>query len=366
MSTRKISIVVCVLLAVLLGIFGTYTIMQKQQQAQQLETLGQFNRAQEIHHEGKTTESIAAHQAILAQLDIPQMMKVKSSLAIAADYFARRQPGDLEASVHIYQQMVPDETLTAFQRAATLNEMLDLYQGTHDEHIARDVIFKGAPLQQFLELANGDLDVALNHSYEYSYKLYPTPIAAFRIAEWYGKALDTKPRTSPDYDHNLSQLKEWVAKGEETMTDISKFGYEASRIGYMFQLNAMTRVTLARNTDKNFAPAEVRYKTGLAELMIGHGAHEYTMELFLRFHYAAFLSREFPETRLEDIKKILAPTYDPKSPHFGKRTYFDEFLANEVSAIHDEHLHKKDLARLSRLDPDFKIYLAGKGIHYGK
>lgn len=327
-----------------------------------------YKVAFDLHHDGRLNEAIEAFTKLSEEA--PTIGgEIKAKLKLAFDLFQRNQGDDRVRSAGIYKELALDNSINGYIRARTISDFMDLYNGSHDNVFARDVIFKGEPFEQYLEEAKAlnyrnDVDYAMRRAYEFAESLYPLSLAEFRIAAWYFGALDSGRATEEQKPELIAKLEEWTVRGEKNLSSTLKLNYEPSKVAFMHMSNALNRRALARNGIGNYLPAEQAFERALAVVSKENDVHSYILGNFIRYHYAAYLADRYGEARTGEIAAMLGPVYATPPQWEDFPSIFDEFLRNEVGSEHDTHGHKKDLVVLSKLVPEFKSYLDSRGISY--
>lgn len=325
------------------------------------EFVADYKTALQQHDAGNLDESISDFNELIKKA--PTVSKAtQSKLKLAFDMFSRNQGDDRENAIAIYKEIILDTSVSPFQRALTINDLLDLYQGTQDQKFAREVIFKGEPFGSFYQ--NGNLELAVRKAYEMADGFYPLSLTHFRIADIYASSLGNKKVSEESKDRYLTELRKWTEKGDTYLPQSLLLSYEKSKLAYIYQLQGMNREAIAIYTDKNYSKAESAFKNGLEVIAPEDELHSYGIGLFLRFHYAAMLARMDKETRKEDIKNLILPIINRPNKFQDKYFFFDDFLKNETAASHDSHGHKQDLIELTIIVPELKNFLASRGIKY--
>lgn len=345
-----------------------YFARYRPQQAQRAYSKA-VSTANEFHHEGKVDEGIAAYEEAL-KLAPTQGSATYIKLKIAYDVFVRNQGNDRRKAVEMYKEIILNEKEYAFQRASSISDLMDLYNATHDEEFARDVIFSGEPFEKFVAEAQrlgyrNDLEYAVRRAYEVADDLYPLSLSELRIAAWYLGALDSGRANAQQHAEFLAQLKKWTEKAEANLPAYLRLGFEKSKIGYLHQLDGLDRRALAKYGDKNYAPAEAAFKDALDVLATSpKGVHEFGVAMFVRFHYAGMLSEIYGTQRRGDIEELIRGIVNIPGEIKDYPFPFYEFLKNEVGSEHDVHGHKQDILRLRTLVPEFKTFTDRLGIRY--
>lgn len=329
----------------------------------------EYKTASELHHDGKIDEAIQAFSK-LAEEAPTKGGEVQAKLKLAFDTFVRNRGNDRVSAVGIYKEIIVDESAPAYQRAIAVSDLMDLYNGTHDNNFARNVVFKGEPFEQYIKEARelnykSDIDFAVRRSYEFAEILYPLSLAEFRIAGWYFGALDSGLATTEQKKELLSKLEEWTLKGEENLPQTLLLNYEVTKIGYIYETQALARRALARNGKGDYSLAEMAFEKALEAITVnGEDYHVAGMGAYIRFHYAAMLADVYGKTKIKEIAALLNPIFNISTQWANLPSGFYEFLKNEASSEHDTHGHKKDLIILSQMVPEFKSFLDSKGIRY--
>lgn len=322
-----------------------------------------YRQAHTSHDAGDFGKSIPGFEAAL-RLAPTVSAATQTKLKIAFDIFFRNKGNDRIQAVDMYKQIIDDQQVSRFQRAIAISDLLDLYNGTHDESFARNVIFAG-PFASYIQ--NGDVELAARKLYEYADELYPLALVELRIANWYSSQLNnTNNLSNSEKEDYLLEVIKWTEKGGRVLpVNLASIPYEKSKIGYIYQMLGLARRTIAKNGNKDYSASEEAFKKGLEVLATEDTVHTYDLSLYLKFHYAAMLAETFRDERKNDISKfvkdIIAP---PPAKYAGYPFGFYEFLKNETGSEHDEHGHKKDIIRLKSMVPEFAEYLQKKGLNF--
>ena len=365
MNSKKFVIyILFAALAVSLIGLGIFWYVNKEQEMRAAERMKEYNKADELHHEGKFDESILAFSNLLNE-PTTISLETKTKFKLAFDLFSRNQGDDRQKAATILKEIIKNEEVSRFQRAWAINDFLDWYQGTQNKTIARELIFDGEPLEKFYVESSGDIELSLRKTYEFSVSLFPTPLATFRVARWYGNKLTEEGGTLSKEirDEYINQLKTWSGRGGMTVQQMGIYQYENNKIGYIYQMKAMTDADVARFSSGDYSAAEESFKMGLAALSPEDDLHSYGLGLFLRFHYASVLARVYGKERIGDINEILQTIVNRPAQFSKSYFFFDDFLKNELGSEHDEHGHKKDMVLLAKLVPKFNSFLLSKGIN---
>lgn len=363
---------VAILLVLLVGAGYWYFTSYRPRQAEvafqrYLEVL---RAADVLHHEGRLDEAIAAFEETL-RVAPTQGSQTYVKLKIAYDTYVRNQSDDRIRAVQMYKDIIMDERMYPFQRASALSDLLDLYYATDDEDFLRTAILRGEPFEKFIDEAqalnySADLAYALRRAHEMGEELYPLTLAEFRIAGWYLGALGSGRATAAQVPELLGEARRWTELGEANMPVYQTLGFEKSKIGYAYQLNAHARRGLARYGDgsRNYALAEEAFQSALRALAPESEVHAVGIGMFVRFHYAAMLAEVYGESRRADIERLMREVAVVPAEFRAYSFPFYEFLENETSHEHDAHGHRQDLVRLSQMVPQFRTFLEARGIRY--
>lgn len=370
-SNRKLYLgAIAILLVFLVGGGYWYLTRYRPQQAQR-EFIVAYQKAHALHDQGKINESIPAFEEAL-KIAPMKNEAIQTKLKIANDIFSRNQGDDRINAVAMYKEIINDSLVSPFQRMITISDLMDLYNGTQDDNFAQTVIFNGEPFGKFLNEAaalgyGGEPAVlyAERRAYETADQLYPLALAEFRIANWYTVALlggEMKGK-KPQADW-ITALTKWTEKGEANIPATLRAGYEKSKIVVMYQLDGMARRSMARYGDKHYDLAEAAFKRALQVATEEKSFGTFSLSMFARFHYAAMLAEVYGESRRADIERLLDGIINVPAEFKNSYFVFYDFLKNEAGSEHDSHFHKQDLVRLSKIVPQFRAFLAARGIHY--
>lgn len=372
-------IIVIVLVTIIVGGYWYFTVYRPK------ELLMAFYRdsseAHQFHHAGRYDESITAFQKVIMKAPTKNDETYIKYL-IAYDLFKRNRGDDRTRAVAMYKEIMNDPLVSSLGRAVAIYEFMDTYNGTHDAKFARKDIFKGEPLGKFLDEAgllgyqssnDSDVEYAVRKSYELAETFYPFSISEFRIANWYKMALDDVwYKNETEKQAFLSQLKEWTKKGESNLPKAERFHSHKSRVGYVYLMNALARVALAKYTNRDYSYAESLFKVALQKLspedILGHSSfniNAYNISLYIRFEHAAALVDIYGEKRKGEIITLLQPIISPSPTLKGYPSpTFYEFLRNEMGESHSTHGHKKDILQLINIAPGLKEAFVARGIKY--
>lgn len=328
----------------------------------------EYKTASKLYRQGKLKESIPAFLKLSEEAPT-KAGEVQAKLKLAFDIFRRNDGGDRVQAVNIYKEIIADSSTPSYQRAIAISDLMDTYNGTHDNTFARNVIFKGEPFEQYLKEAReldyrNDVDYAMRRAYELAESIYPLSLAEFRIAGWYFGAIDSGRATKEQKVELLDKLEEWTLKGEANLPRTLRLKYETSTIGYIYMSDALARRALARFGKGDYSLAEQAFEKALETIVREGDIHAYILGTYIRFHYAALLADKYGKAKIDKITAILKPIYNTPPQFENYPSGFEEFLRNETASEHDTHGHKKDLIVLSKMVPEFKSYLDSKGIHY--
>ena len=354
---------ILVFLAFLIIIGGSvWYIRMYVPQKQSMEYQTKYADAMESHHSGDYDASITGFNSALEAAP-GKSYAVQTKFKLAFDLYARNRGDDRTTAVQMYKDIISDTSVQGFQRAIAISDLMDIWNGSHDNQFAKDVIFSGQPLGSFLE--NDDVELAVRKSYEMADALSPLSLVAFRVAGWYSGQLRDADVRSPEKEAFISELKRWTEKGESLIPSALRLGYEKSKIGYIYQMQGLSRRTIAQFTDGNDVPAEAAFKRGLDVLAEDENdMHSYNVGLYLRFHYAAMLAEVYGDARKSDIEELLAPMVAPPLQFRNYNLSFYEFLKNEQEGSHDMHGHKGDIILLSKMSPAFDSFLSERGLKF--
>lgn len=367
MSQNLIKVYVIAFLAIVVGaLYWYFSIYQPTKVLKEYQN--KYKIAHDFHHEGKLDEAIAAFTKLSEEAPV-KAAEAQAKLKLAYDLFKRNNEDDRLRAVETYKSIIVDTEVPSYMRAIAVSDFMDLYNGTHDNGFARDVMFKGEPFEKYLNEARelryqNDVDYAMRRAYEFAESLYPLSLAEFRIAAWYFGALDSGRATAQQKPELILKLKEWTEKGENNLPRTLTLKFEPNKVAYMHMSNALNRRALALHDIGNHLLAEQAFEHALTAVSKGTDVHAYLLGKYIRFHYAAFLAVTYKESKASEISAMLEPIYTTHPQWENHSSNFEEFLINETSSEHDIHGHKADLVVLSELVPEFKSYLDSKGIKY--
>lgn len=370
---RRYSLVIPLIAGVVLigGIFF-YFILHKNSRHQTFQNFinsAAYQEALEKHHSGDLDAGIKAFTD-LANNAPSQDAAVQAKLKVASDLFFRNRGDDRAQAIQMYKKIISDVSVIPLQRAIAISDLMDLYNGTQDKSFARKMLFSGEPFGRFLNEADAagyvkdkeDIEYAMRRAYEVADTLYPLSLVEFRIANWYAIALDDNlSKNDKEKQEFIQSLKEWTLKAESNLHSTLRLGYEKSKVGYIYQMDGMTRISIAKYVDDkaSYQLAERSFMNGLQAFAPEDSeAHTVNFGMYLRFQYAAMLADVYGGTRKKDIENILRPIIEgPPAKFQGYPFSFFEFLKNETR-------RKKDILRLIKLVPEFKQVFEMRGIRY--
>lgn len=365
MSNRKLYyFFFLTILLIGLGIGAFWYYLNYKQSLQRQYKKNDLRTAATLGRQGKFDESIAMFEEATRKIPSNELMNIEARFGLGLNLFFRNLNDDRVKAVDIYKKIIADVSISPPLRALAIGKLLDFYNGTGDKGFAKEVIFAGPPLGQFLE--NGDIPLAARRAYEFAESLYPISLHEFRIANWYASELLLhKFQTVKDQEALITGLKLWIEKAE---TNIPAFlnpsyigypNYPKSTIGYLYEMEGRNLYALATFSDKNYAPSETAFKRALDILATNDDVHAYNVGLYTRVHYADMLVRVYGENRKTDILNLLQPIITPPLPF---RNYSLSFFEEVTNKLRDPQISifKTKLTRISNLIPEFRQFLETK------
>lgn len=315
------------------------------------------------YNEGNFDQFVQMYEQLISEnKDTLRTPTLQSQLA--AGLYYRNNGDDQKRAADIFKQIATNETYSSLVRASAVNDLLDLYNKSYDEKFAREVVFQGAPLERLL---TEDMYKSVTEAYRYSFSVYPFPISAFRIAQWYGFTLDQKGTSLSDVEKTefRVQLKQWMEKGEELLAkEVERKVYKRSKLASIYMFDGVTQGLVGDSLRENpnlaavhYRSAEDLFKTALAMLSPEDETNSYSVGLFTRFYYAAMLSEVYGDKRSDDVKILLAPILRTPEKFGGKRDGLDNFLKNRKRSC------AREFAAITKVVPEFGRMLVDRGIN---
>ena len=289
------------------------------------------------------TKALKPYTTALAAAKNPaEEAVIKYKIAYATDL-----AGNNARAIELFKEVAADTEYPQMMRAYAVKYMISMLQRHGNPRIRRD-IFKDEPYKSMAAAPEQPhaSSLSVRHVSEYAVSLYPLAVPTLNIAIWYANDLRERKSTSTpearaDWDEIQKQLQAAEAdlartKGDESNQFTVAEGYEkkAELLGKLAFVGLSSQ-----------AEAETAFQTAFDFLrQLGINEKE------LLYKYAIYLSY-FTPPDIAKIKKTLAPYSDVPA----NKAYLFTTERNNLTG------QKADLARLARLDSEFKKVLAARG-----
>ena len=234
-------------------------------------------------------------------------------------------------------------------RALAIEAMARTHYALHDPAIAAE-IFKGDYFSSFLEKAKGDYELAVSEMLRSGIMIYPTPIAALRIAGFDAKILYKEKLTLSEEEKDLRRrsYQEFMSIAD---SEIKKTEGEETYLSYVAEYysvkgNAMA-LMVAASENVPLSEVEAAYKKAV-ELSSGRA------QVFVLFNYGAFLSKNMPndKTRIEDLANRILLRSE------AERATFETFIKNALAAGEKDSAYEW-IVVFRKQSPAFDAYVKG-------
>jgi len=286
------------------------------------------------------TQALAQAQTPSEEGDIKNKLATEYSIS-----------GDYMRALDISKDVATNTSYPAIERAYAIQFMADLFYLYHDPQITEQ-IFSAEPFKSLQ--VQGDTETSYRHLYEYASSFFPLPISEARIADFYADDLMTLYYASSTDETEMAQDRVAIS---QHLANFDRISSQANSVfNTQFQTGAYLRYAivigkLARVGDKTGAEAEAAFQEASRMSILITGADD----PFIYYHYADFLTHMYPYQRVTDIETMLAKIYNG---NYGPQTPIVSFLKNERMNVTGV---KSNVARLARIDPQFKAYLETLG-----
>jgi tetratricopeptide (TPR) repeat protein len=317
-----------------------------------------YKKADSLHKSGDIDTAIPLLEKIVEN-NSNIVEKTKAKLILAFDLYSRNEGSDRLDSVKLYSEIINDKDVPAGLKSAAISDLMGQYYGTRDADYFKNTILSVEPFAK-IGRESKNLVFAERKMLEFGESFAPNAMLEFRIAQWYGRVLQTTDLKSDVVDDYTKKLSSWTKKGEANIKDLLP-DLETSQKVTLYQMNA-----LARKQMGNFPESEEAFIKAIEILDGTEDLYAYGIGLYTRFFYAVLLSNEkYGGSRNDEIKKILEPLVNtPVKFENNKFPFFADFMKYESGGVRKGISYYNDIKNLIKIYPQFGEKLRQQGINF--
>lgn len=264
-------------------------------------------------------------------------------------------------AIGLLKEVAIEEKYPKRWRAIAINNIAQV-ANNYPKDFREKYIFSSQPFESFYKKEK-NLSLVIRRLYEWSDQLHPLDIPNYQIAHWYADMLARdriQPYLSLEKKEKYSLiLNQRLKKADQlfAQTPLSKQDHDTLLLVYLLKARILGKLYLINPSNEAKTNTEIFFKKALKidqEIFLPKKTGYATL-----FHYAAFLAEVYGNSKINEIKSLLTPLYDPSINR--NQGFFSQFLTNEKTSFYIKHYHKREILLLVNLDERFKDLLKQLG-----
>ena len=302
-----------------------------------------FVEANALFDTGRYAEAIAKYQESLANaVDPVQEGQIKWRIALSQD-FARMYP----EAIASYKEVASNQLYSRFVRAYSVQNMAAMLLKPETLRFKSE-IFTGVP---YGSIGNLEGQTATNSLFEYAASIYPLAFSELYTANFYASRLVSDATVAANEKSAiLAVIQDKLANADADIERLRVTPNERPQMSEALKRRATLLGKLVQLGVESAETADTAFKEALALNAVSSPAQEG----YVRFYYAQFLE-SLGESRVEDLRSVLAPFYEDDA-------YADSSVMAFFAAEKNNQLNSKvSLQRIAAADPKFKQMLTSLG-----
>jgi len=231
-------------------------------------------------------------------LSFDNRCKLKTFFADSMSGFGR------DEAVGLLKEVILDTNCSARLRVMAVNFLINDHDFEPDYDLAKNRTFTGNVFAGFI--ADNDFELAFRRLNEWTIELFPNMLSHYRIARWYAWEIEKKPEmTKIKEDEYMAAVDKHLSYGD-LLFDRRVNTLDNKNKGHVFEIKATIFYAL-NDLDR----AEEFFKKALEAYNVPPiTVFQRTYYKRAKSFYAAFLARNYGETRAKEVRNMLEPTFE--------------------------------------------------------